>query len=186
MFNEFLSIAIRSLKLDSNLYKEKKNFLDSAIYFSISIVILTIIIQIIPNNVYISWMSELGLWQNQNIKFRHLLFSGLFLWVLKSLYLYIVGKFIFPNTKIKFTFLKVLTAIGYSHAPLIFNFLAFRLDFLFLLFITYIWYIASQTIAINVLFDYKDKFKSCLIVTAPLWIPIIISFIIIFIFSLAK
>jgi len=186
MFSEFFNIVARSLKLDNNLYKEKKNFLDSAIYFSISIVILTIIIQIIPNNIYISWMSELGLWQNQSIKFRHLLFSGLFFWILKSLYLYIVGKFIFPNTKIKFSFLKVLTAIGYSHAPLIFNFLAFKLDFLFLLFLTYIWYVASQTIAINVIFDYKDKFKSCLIVTAPLWIPIIISFIIIFIFSLAK
>ena len=186
MFGEFLSIVVRSLKLDSNLYKEKKFFLDSAIYFSISIVILTIILQIIPNNVYISWMSELGLWHNQNIKFRHLLFSGLFLWILKSLYLYIVGKFIFPSTKIKFSFLKVLTAIGYSHAPLIFNFLAFRLDFLFLLFLTYIWYVASQTIAINVIFGYKDKLKSCLIVTAPLWIPIIISFTIIFIFLFAK
>jgi len=186
MFNEFSNIVVRSLKLDSNLYKEKKNFLDSAVYFSISIVILTIILQIIPNNVYISWMSELGLWHNQNIKFRHLLFSGLFLWILKSLYLYIVGKFIFPSKKINFSFVKVLTAIGYAHAPLIFNFLAFRLDFLFLLFLTYIWYIASQTIAINVLFDYNNKFKSCLIITAPLWIPVIMSFIIIFIFLLAK
>tara|TARA_Y100000590_G_C15389652_1_gene889570 strand:- start:259 stop:819 length:561 start_codon:yes stop_codon:yes gene_type:complete len=186
MFSEFLSIIFRSLKLNNSLYKEKKFFSDSAIYFSISIVILTIIIQVIPNNVYLSWMSELGLWQNQNIKFRHLLFSGLFFWILKSLYLYIVGKFIFPNTRIKFSFLKILTAIGYSHAPLIFNVLAFRLDFLFFLFLTYIWYIASQTIAIDVLFDYKNKFKSCLIITAPLWIPIVISTLIIFIISFTR
>ena len=88
MFNEFLNIIVRSLKLDKNLYKDNKNFSDSAIYFASLIVILTIIIQTIPNNTYINWMSEYGLWQKGMLKFRETLLWGLFFWLLKSLYFY--------------------------------------------------------------------------------------------------
>ena len=170
MFTEFLNIIVRSLKLDNTLYKDKKNFSDSAIYFASLIVILTIIIQTIPNNTYINWMSEYGLWQKGMLKFRETLLWGLFFWLLKSLYFYFVGKVVFPNKKVKFSFVKILTITGFAHAPLIFNFLAFNKALLYILFFTFIWYIASQTVAINVIFDYKNKLKSFLIVIAPLLI----------------
>ena len=174
MFNEFLSIIFRSLKLDNSLYKDKKNFTESAFYFSFLIIILILIIQSIPNNVYINWMVELGLTKNIQIKFRETLFWGLFFVIIKSLYFYVIGKYIYQNKKNKFTLVKVLTAVGFSHTPLLFNFLAYKIEFFFVLFLTYVWYIAAQTIAINEIFDYKDKLKSFFIVTSPIWIPLII------------
>ena len=174
MFNEFLSIIFRSLKLNNSLYKDKKNFTESAFYFSFLIIILILIIQSIPNNVYINWMVELGLTKNIQIKFRETLFWGLFFVIIKSLYFYVIGKYIYQNKKNKFTLVKVLTAVSFSHAPLLFNFLAYKIEFFFVLFLTYVWYIAAQTIAINEIFDYKDKLKSFFIVTSPIWIPLII------------
>ena len=51
MLAEFYSIIIRSLKLDKTIYKEKKYFEHEAgIYFAVSIIILTALISIIPNN----------------------------------------------------------------------------------------------------------------------------------------
>ena len=99
MFNEFLSIIFRSLKLDNSLYKDKKNFTESAFYFSFLIIILILIIQSIPNNVYINWMVELGLTKNIQIKFRETLFWGLFFVIIKSLYFYVIGKYIYQNKK---------------------------------------------------------------------------------------
>ena len=40
MFNEFLNIIVRSLKLDKNLYKNNKNFGEAAIYFAGLIMII--------------------------------------------------------------------------------------------------------------------------------------------------
>ena len=34
MFGEFLSIIVRSIKLDKTLYKDNKNFGEAAIYFA--------------------------------------------------------------------------------------------------------------------------------------------------------
>ena len=40
MFGEFLSIIVRSLKLDKSLYKDNRNFGEAAIYFALIIMIL--------------------------------------------------------------------------------------------------------------------------------------------------
>ena len=40
MFNEFLSIVVKSLKLDKTLYKDNRNFGEAAIYFAGLIMIL--------------------------------------------------------------------------------------------------------------------------------------------------
>jgi|TARA_B110000263_G_C15073003_1_gene402721 hypothetical protein len=174
MFDEFLTIIFKSLRLDAKLYRDIKKFTESAVYFSLIIVILTLIIQTIPNNTYIGWMNEIGLYKNTQIKFRETLFWGLFFLGLKSLYFYLIEKYLFHSKKNKLTFIQVLTAVGYSQTPLLFNFLAFKLEYLFILFLTFIWYMASQTIAINEIFDYKDKLKSFFIVTSPIWISLIL------------
>jgi hypothetical protein len=57
MFAEFLNIIFQSLKLDNNLYKNNKNFGEAGIYFAISIIILTALISIIPNNVILRFAS---------------------------------------------------------------------------------------------------------------------------------
>ena len=53
MFAEFLNIVFSSLKLDKNLYRNNKNFGEAEIYFAISIIILTSLISIIPNNSFL-------------------------------------------------------------------------------------------------------------------------------------
>ena len=181
MFNEFLTIVFRSLRLDAKLYRDIKKFTESAVYFSLIVVILTLIVQTIPNNAYIGWMNDIGLSKNVQIKFRETLLWGLFFLTLKSLYFYMIGKYLFQNKKNKFTFIEVLTAVGYSQTPLLFNFLAYKLEYLFILFLTFSWYIASQITAINEIFAYKNKLKSFFIVTSPIWIPFIF---IIFYFSI--
>ena len=175
MFGQFLNIIVRSIKLDKNLYKNDKNFTESAIYFSVLIVILALIIQIIPNNAYIIWGNEIGLFQGKDstIKFRTTIFWGLFFLFLKSLYFYIIEKYLFKNSNKKFTFVKVLTAVGFSQAPLLFNFLAYKFEYLFILFLTFGWYVASQTIALNEIFGYKNKLKSFIVVTSPIWLTLI-------------
>ena len=40
MFTEFLSIGVRSIKLDKNLYRDNRNFGEAAIYFAGLIMIL--------------------------------------------------------------------------------------------------------------------------------------------------
>ena len=55
MFAEFLNIVFSSLKLDKNLYRNNKNFSEAGIYFAISIIILTALISIIPNNVILNF-----------------------------------------------------------------------------------------------------------------------------------
>ena len=40
MFNQFLTVIFRALKLDKTLYKDNKNFGDAAIYFAGLIMIL--------------------------------------------------------------------------------------------------------------------------------------------------
>ena len=40
MFGEFLSIIVRSIKLDKSLYKDNKNFGEAAVYFAGLIMIL--------------------------------------------------------------------------------------------------------------------------------------------------
>ena len=95
MFGEFLNIIVRSIKLDKTLYKDNKNFGEAAIYFAGLIVILALIVQIIPNNVYITWGNEIGIFQgkNETIKFRTTIFWGLFFLILKSLYFFLIEKY---------------------------------------------------------------------------------------------
>ena len=164
MFNQFLTIFLKSLKLDKNFYKDKANYLESSFYYSLIIVVTTIIIQTIPNNVYLSWMSERGLWQNQEpLQFRNLLFLSLIIWFLKSFFIFVVGVKIFPNANTECNFLKILTTVGFAHSPLFFNFLIFNDSLLYGVLLTYVWYVSTLVIGINEILNYKNKLKSFLI-----------------------
>ena len=56
MLAEFLSIILRSIKLDKSLYKDNKNFGEASIYYAILIILLgSIIKKIFPSySVYLS------------------------------------------------------------------------------------------------------------------------------------
>ena len=181
MFSQFLAIFFKLLKLDKTLYEDgvlekigskiddkKKPYnlnlvgLELSFYYSLIIVVMTVIIQTIPNNVYLSWMSERGL-QIEQPTFRYLLFFSLLVWFLKSFFIYIVGVKIFPNRNTECNFLKVLTTVGFAHSPLIFNFLIFTDNFLYGILITYVWYVSTLVVGINEILNYKNKLKSFLI-----------------------
>ena len=164
MFNQFLIIIFKSLKLDKTLYKNNTSYFELGFYYSVIIVVTTVVIQTIPNNVYISWMSKKGLWYEQeSISFRILLFISTSMWFLKSFFIYLVGINIFPSKDTKCNYLKVLTTVGFAHSPLIFNFLIFNDSLLYGIILTYIWYVSALVIGINEIFNYENKLKSFLV-----------------------
>ena len=164
MFNQFLIIIFKSLKLDKTLYKNNTSYFELGFYYSVIIVVTTVVIQTIPNNVYISWMSKKGLWYEQEpISFRILLFISTSMWFLKSFFIYLVGIKIFPSKDTKCNYLKVLTTVGFAHSPLIFNFLIFNDSLLYGIILTYIWYVSALVIGINEIFNYENKLKSFLV-----------------------
>ena len=164
MFNQFLIIIFKSLKLDKTLYKNNTSYFELGFYYSVIIVVTTVVIQTIPNNVYISWMSKKGLWYEQEpISFRILLFISSSMWFLKSFFIYLVGIKIFPSKDTKCNYLKVLTTVGFAHSPLIFNFLIFNDSLLYGIILTYIWYVSALVIGINEIFNYENKLKSFLV-----------------------
>ena len=174
MFAEFLNIIFKSLKLDKNLYKNNKNFGEAGIYFAISIIILTALISIIPNNVILSFAS-LYFGEVKSPRLASILFTSGFVWLLRSLYFFVVGLILFPTKQIKNGFKKALITVGFAHAPFIFYFLILDLRLIFLTLIIYLWYSATLIVGINQVYQFNNIFKSTIIVLAPIIILMIYS-----------
>ena len=172
MFAEFLNIIFKSLKLDKNLYKNNKNFGEAGIYFAISIIILTALISVIPNNVILSFAS-LYFGEVKPPRLATIIFTSGFVWLLRSLYLFVVGLILFPTKQIKNGFKKALITVGFAHSPFIFYFLILDLRLIFLTLIIYLWYSATLIVGINQVYQFNNIFKSTIIVLAPIIILII-------------
>ena len=169
MLAEFLSIILRSIKLDKSLYKDNKNFGEASIYYAILIILLGSIISIIPNSSFLNYMNlnfNLGVIKGPTLK--AVMLSSFIMWVLKTTYLYFVGVVLFPNKNTNCNFRKTLILVGLVQTPLIFNFLAFNQIMLPLIFITYIWYNICLIVGINIIYNYKNIIKSALLALAPL------------------
>ena len=79
MFNEFLNIVIRSLKLDKTLYKDNKNFGEASVYFAGIIIILGGIAGALAANTIIKTpIAMSGLTQMLN-------------WLIWSIVIYVIG-----------------------------------------------------------------------------------------------
>ena len=52
MFNEFFNIFFKSIKLDSSIYIDKKNYNEASIYFALVIILLVSIISLIPGSYF--------------------------------------------------------------------------------------------------------------------------------------
>jgi len=175
MFNEFLSITVRSLKLDKTLYKDNRNFDEAGIYFAVSIIIITALISIIPNNVVLNFAS-LYLGEIRSPRLVTILITSGFAWFFKSLYLFVVGLIIFPKKQIKNGFKKTLITVGFAHSPFIFYFLILDVRLVFLTLIIYLWYSATLIVGINQVYQFNNIFKSTIIVLTPIIILIIYTF----------
>ena len=112
MFGEFLNIVFKSIKLDKTLYSDNKNFGDAAIYFAGLIMILDGIAGAVAANTIIKTAVAMsGL-------------TAILTWIVWGVFIYVIGVKLFPDKQTKVDFKKVLTAVGFAHAPGLLRFFA--------------------------------------------------------------
>ena len=149
MFGEFLNIIFKSIKLDKTLYSDNKNFGEAAIYFAGLIMILDGIAgavaanSIIKTSIGISGLTALLTW---------------FVW---AIFIFVIGVKLFPDKQTKVSFKKVLTAVGFAHAPGLLRFFAVTPDLMIpIIFLTQFWIFAGLIISTKEILNLKSNFKS--------------------------
>ena len=149
MFSEFLTIIIRSLKLDRNLYKENKNFGEAAIYFAGLIMILDGLAgAVAANTVMKSPIALSGL-------------MSIITWLVWGIFIYVIGVKLFPDKETKATFKKILIGVGYAHAPGLIRFFAVTPELVVpIIFFTQFWIFASLIVSTKHILNLKSNFKS--------------------------
>ena len=149
MFGEFLSIIVRSIKLDKTLYKDNKNFGEAAIYFAGLIMILDGIAGAVAANTIIKTAIALsGL-------------TSIITWVIWALFIFVVGVKLFPDKETKVPFKKILVGVGYAHAPGILRFFAVTPDLMIpIIFLTQFWIFAGLIISTKQILNLKSNVKS--------------------------
>ena len=149
MFSEFLTIIIRSLKLDRNLYKENKNYGEAAIYFAGLIMILDGLAgAVAANTVMKSPIALSGL-------------MSIITWLVWGIFIYVIGVKLFPDKETKATFKKILIGVGYAHAPGLIRFFAVTPELVVpIIFFTQFWIFASLIISTKHILNLKSNFKS--------------------------
>ena len=149
MFNEFISIIVRSLKLDKTLYKDNRNFGEAAIYFAGLIMILDGIAGAVAANTIIK--TAIGI-------------SGLtaiLTWLIWSLFIFVIGVKLFPDKETKVPFKKILIAVGYAHSPGLIRFFALTPDLMIpIIFLTQFWIFAGLIISTKQILNLKSNIKS--------------------------
>jgi hypothetical protein len=149
MFGEFLSIIVRSIKLDKNLYKDNKNFGEAAIYFAGLIMILDGLAGAVAANTIIKTAIAMsGL-------------TAILTWLVWALFIFVVGVKLFPDKQTKVPFKKVLIGVGFAHAPGLLRFFAVTPDLMIpIIFLTQFWIFAGLIISTREILNLKSNFKS--------------------------
>ena len=149
MFGEFLNIIFKSIKLDKTLYSDNKNFGEAAIYFAGLIMILDGIAGAVAANTIIKTAVAMsGL-------------TAILTWLVWSILIYVLGVKIFPDKQTKASFKKVLTAVGFAHAPGLLRFFAVTPDLMIpIIFLTQFWIFAGLIISTKQILSLKSNFKS--------------------------
>ena len=149
MFGEFLSIVFKSLKLDKSLYRDPKNFGEASIYFAGIIMILDGVAGAVAANTIVKTAVAMsGL-------------TAILTWFVWSILIYVLGVKIFPDKQTKTSFKKVLTAVGFAHAPGLLRFFAVTPDLMIpIIFLTQFWIFAGLIISTKQILSLKSNFKS--------------------------
>ena len=149
MFAEFLNIVFKSIKLDRSLYSDNKNFGEAAIYFAGIIMILDGIAGAIAANTVIKTAIAMsGL-------------TAIITWLVWGIFIYVIGVKLFPEKQTKVPFKKVLTAVGYAHAPGLIRFFAVTPELMVpIIFLTQFWIFAGLIISTKQILSLKSNFKS--------------------------
>ena len=149
MFGEFLNIIFKSIKLDKTLYSDNKNFGEAAIYFAGTIMILDGIAGAIAANTVIkTGIAISGI-------------TAIITWLVWGVLIFVIGVKLFPDKQSKVTFKKLLTAVGFAHAPGLIRFFAVTPELMFpIIFLTQFWIFASLIISTKQILNLKSSLKS--------------------------
>jgi len=149
MFGEFLNIVFKSIKLDKNLYSDNKNFGDAAIYFAGIIMILDGIAGAVAANTIIKTAIAMsGL-------------TAIITWLVWGIFIYVIGVKLFPDKQTNVPFKKVLTVVGFAHAPGLIRFFAVTPELMIpIIFVSQFWIFAALIIATKQVLNLKSNFKS--------------------------
>ena len=149
MFGDFLNIIFKSIKLDKTLYTESKNFGEASIYYAGIIMILDGIAGAIAANTVIKTAIAMsGL-------------TAILTWFVWAIFIYVIGVKLFPDKQTKVPFKKVLTAVGFAHAPGLLRFFAVTPDLMIpIIFLTQFWIFAGLIISTKQILSLKSNFKS--------------------------
>ena len=149
MFGEFLNIIFKSIKLDKTLYSDNKNFGEASIYFAGMIMILDGIAGAVAANTVIKTAVAMsGL-------------TAILTWFIWAILIFVIGVKIFPDKQTKVSFKKVLTGVGFAHAPGLLRFFAITPELMIpIIFLTQFWIFASLIISTREILNLKSNFKS--------------------------
>ena len=149
MFGEFLGIILKSIKLDKSLYSDNKNFGEASIYFAGLIMILDGIAGAVAANTVIKTAVAMsGL-------------TAILTWFIWAIFIFVIGVKLFPDKQSKVPFKKVLTAVGFAHAPGLLRFFAVTPDLMIpIIFLTQFWIFAGLIISTKQVLNLKSNFKS--------------------------
>ena len=149
MFAEFLNIIFKSIRLDKSLYRDNKNFGEASIYFAGLIMILDGIAGAVAANTIIKTAIAMsGL-------------TAIITWLVWAIFIYVIGVKLFPDKQTKVPFKKVLTAVGFAHAPGLLRFFAVTPNLMIpIIFLTQFWIFAALIISTKEVLNIKSNFKS--------------------------
>ena len=149
MFGEFLNIVFKSIKLDKSLYSDNKNFGEASIYFAGMIMILDGIAGAVAANTVIKTAVAMsGL-------------TAILTWFIWAILIFVIGVKIFPDKQTKVSIKKVLTGVGFAHAPGLLRFFAITPELMIpIIFLTQFWIFASLIISKREILNLKSNFKS--------------------------
>jgi len=149
MFGEFLNIVFKSIKLDKSLYSDSRNFGEASIYFAGLIMILDGMAGAVAANTIVKTAVAMsGL-------------TAILTWFVWAVFIFVIGVKLFPDKQTKVSFKKILTAVGYAHAPGLLRFFAITPDLMIpIIFLTQFWIFAALIISTKQILNLKSNFKS--------------------------
>ena len=149
MFAEFLNIIFKSIRLDKTLYSDNRNFGEAAIYFAGLIMILDGMAgAVAANTIMQTAIAMSGL-------------TAILTWFVWAILIYVIGVKLFPEKNTKVPFKKVLTGVGFAHAPGLLRFFAITPDLMIpIIFLTQFWIFAALIMSTKQILNLKSNLKS--------------------------
>ena len=149
MLAEFLTIFSKSLKLDRSLYRDNRYFGEAGIYFAGLIMILDGVAGAVAANTIVK--TSIGI---SGI-------TAILTWFVWAIFIFVIGVKLFPDKQTKVSFKKVLTAVGYAHAPGLLRFFAVTPELMIpIIFLTQFWIFAALIMSTKQILNLKSNLKS--------------------------